>query len=246
VTVPTTKREIEIPLAGGRSFPALLVSPAAPSGSVLVVHDIFGRRSFYDDLASEIAGHGFEVALPDLFHELEPLSQPTLAEVIARRRTLDERATFEQLRSVVEWLRGRPGSAGRIGTIGFCMGGTFVLDLSAFEPDLATVSFYGFPVPQSELAFPPPAPLDLVERLEGPTLAVWGENDDQVGMQHVEEFARRCRAAGRSVECRILPGLGHSFLTATPAADEDLQMVVRKAWQDALEHLRLHVGAALS
>jgi carboxymethylenebutenolidase len=237
------RREIEIPLADGSSFPALLVSPAAPRGVVLLVHDLFGRRPLYEDLAAEIASHGFEVALPDFFHELGPLPEPTIAHAVARRRGLDERATFERFRGVVEWLRGRPAHAGRVGTVGFCMGGTFALDLSAYERDLATVSFYGFPRPQRELAFPPPAPLDLVERLEGPILAVWGEDDDQVGMEHVHEFERRCRAAGRSVEFRVIPGLGHSFLTSLPA-DEQLQAVARQAWREAIEHLRTHAGRA--
>jgi carboxymethylenebutenolidase len=242
VTVRLTRREIEIPLADGTSFPTLLVSPPAPTGVVLVVHDLFGRRPLYEDLAAEIAAHGFEVVLPDFFHELGPLPEPTIADAVARRRRLDERATFERFRSVVEWLRARPGHVGRVGTVGFCMGGTFALDLGAYERDLATVSFYGFPRPQPELAFPPPAPLDLVERLEGPILAIWGEDDDQVGMEHVEEFARRCRAAGRTVEFRILPGLGHSFLTSLPA-DERLQALARQAWREAIEHLRTHVGS---
>ena len=236
MTVTPKRREIEIPLADGTAFPALLVSPVEPAGVVLLVHDLFGRRPFYDDLAEEIASHGFEVALPDFFAALGPLPEPTIAHAVARRRALDEQATFERFRSVIEWLRGRPGHAGRVGTVGFCMGGTFALDLSAYERDLATVSFYGFPRPQRELAFPPPAPLDLVERLEGPILAIWGEDDDQVGMEHVEEFARRCRAAGPRGRSRILPGLGHSFLTSLPA-DERLQAVARHAWQDAIEHL---------
>lgn len=240
----STSTEIEITLGDGAVAPVVLASPpGAPSGAVLVVPDIFGRSPFYEGLAGEIAGCGFEVVLVDPFYELGPLPEPTLEAAFARRRNLDEAATLGMLQQVVEWLRGRPGSRGRIGTVGFCMGGTFVLDLAAFERDLATVAFYGFPALYPGIALPPPRPLDLVDRLEGPILALWGENDHEVGMENVEEFTRRCRAAGRPVDCRILPGLGHSFLTATPATDEGLQALVRSAWQDALAHLRAHVGA---
>lgn len=236
--------DIEIPIEGGSLVPAARASSSDPTaGVVLLVPDIFGRTPFYERLLEDLAADGFQAVLVDPFYALGPLQEPTLEAAFARRRRLDEAAAVEMLRAVVGSLRDFPGAAARTGTVGFCMGGTFVLDLAAFESDLATVAFYGFPNLYPGLAHPPPRPLDLVDRLSGPILALWGENDTEVGMDNVTVFLERCRAAGVDVDARILPRLGHSFMTATPASETELQEQVRAAWDDARAHLRAGVGA---
>lgn len=235
---------LQLKLPGGASMPAYLARPRqAAIGAVLLAHDIFGMRAFYEGLAQRLAMAGFAALAPDFFFRQGRAADASVEAAVARRTRLDEPLALEDLAAALTWLRQSADYHGAIGTLGFCMGGTFVLDLCAREPDLVTVSFYGFPVPQASLAMPPPRPLDLVRDMRGPILAVWGEHDNYVGVEHVQAFDRLGAEAGLDLEIQILPGLGHSFFTSETARDAAAAQRARDAWQYALAFLHRHLQA---
>jgi carboxymethylenebutenolidase len=237
---------LQLPLPGGESMPAYLARPTgAAGGSVLLAHDIFGMRAFYEGLAKRLAMAGFTALVPDVFFRQGGAAGSSIEAAVSRRTRLDERRTLDDLAAALAWLRARPGNRGTIGTLGFCMGGTFVLDLCARESDLVTVAFYGFPVPQASIAMPPPRPLDLVPAMRGPILAIWGEDDGYVGMEHVHAFARRGAEAHLDLEVQILPGLGHSYLTVDTARDADAAQRARDSWSYAVHFLQRHLAGAV-
>ncbi|HYC80866.1 MAG TPA: dienelactone hydrolase family protein [Solirubrobacterales bacterium] len=242
-------REVEIPLRGGERMPAVLSSPADDVGAaappVLVIPDMFGRSPFYERLAGRLAEAGFAALLVDYFFRLDPLAELSHEAGFERRRQLDESRSIEDLRASIAWLRAEHGCGARVGTIGFCMGGTFALDLTALEPGLATVAFYGFPVPQATLASPPAAPLHLAQQLRGPILALWGARDEVVGKENVATFVARMEEAEEvEFEHRVYPGLGHGFLAAAddPDASEETCAAVTDAWHATLAHLGRQLG----
>lgn len=233
----STLQEARISLAGGERMPAVLAAPAEQAGApVLLIADMFGPSPFYTALAARMAAAGLRTLLVDYFFRLEPLEDHSAQAGFARRRSLDEAQTLQDLRAALAWLRRGPGFEGRVGVTGFCMGGTFALDLAAMEPGLVTVSYYGFPVPQSDLAFPPPAPMDLVDRMDGPILGMWGDQDEIVGIAHVQEFERRMRAAGKDYVQQLYPGLSHGFLAQ--AGFDGGDSGPDASWQSAISHLR--------
>jgi carboxymethylenebutenolidase len=211
--------EVTIPLAGGEAMPALHLAASATAAPVLVIGDVFGRSAFYEHLGALLAQAGMQALVPDFFFRQGPLPDPPTKEAaFGRRAQLDEAGSLDDLRAAIAWLRGASGHA-RVGTIGFCMGGTFALDLAATEDDLASVAYYGFPVPQPTITAPPPRPLDLVDDLRGQVLAFWGDQDETVGVEHAREYARRAAAADAAFEHEILAGLGHGFLGAADLDD---------------------------
>ncbi len=231
-------REVEIPLPGGEAMPALHVVAAEGAAAVLVVGDVFGRSAFYEHLGAVLANAGFQALVPDFFFRQGPLPEPPSKEAaFGRRAQLDETRTLDDLRAAIAWLRERSGRAA-VGTVGFCMGGTFVLDLAATEDDLVSVAYYGFPVPQSTIVSPPPRPIDLVDDLRGPVLSFWGDQDDTVGIDHVREYVRRAEAA-HAFEWEILPGLGHGFLGSAPLGDPSDPGAA--TWERAVRFLRTHL-----
>lgn len=231
--------EVEIPLGGGEAMPALHVAAAPDAPPVLVIGDVFGRSAFYEHLAGLLAADGLQALVPDVFFRQGPLPDPPTKEAaFARRAKLDEAGSLDDLRAAIAWLRDRSGRP-RVGTVGFCMGGTFVLDLASTEDDLASVAYYGFPVPQASLAGPPPRPMDLVEGLSGPVLAFWGDQDDAVGVEHAREYARRAAAANPRFEHEILAGLGHGFLGSARLGDTS--DAGGATWQRTLRFLRTHL-----
>lgn len=209
--------EVAIPLPDGAALPALLVRPVGGSGpGVLLAHDIYGRTPFYEDVAARLAAAGYLVLLPDCWFAHPPLPALTREHAIARWPQLDEQVTLRQLGVALDWLRAHPDRRGpRLGTIGFCLGGTLVLDLAAGRDDLATVCFYGFPTRnQFTRANSAPPPLNLADAVRGPILGLWGDHDWQVGIENVETFRAALAERGAAFDCVIYPEAGHGFLAA--------------------------------
>lgn len=231
--------DVSIGLPGGKGMPALHVCAGDTSPPVLVIGDVFGRSAFYEHLGGLLAQGGFQALVPDFFFRQGALPDPPSKEAaFGRRAQLDEAGTLDDLRAAIAWLRERSGHRA-VGTVGFCMGGTFVLDLASTEPDLVSVAYYGFPVPQPTIVSPPPRPIDLVDGLQGPTLAFWGDQDDTVGVDHAREYVARAQAHP-GFEAEIVPGLGHGFLGSAPLGDASDPGAA--TWERAVAFLRDHLG----
>ncbi len=196
---PVARREVR---AG--DVPALYCTPQVDSGAaVLIAHDIYGRSPFYENLAARLATAGFRALLPDLFHREGPLVERTREAAMERMGRSDRSRWLPDLQAALRWLRSE-GSGGRVGTVGFCMGGTLVLRLAAADDDLATVCYYGFP---AQLA------ADEADRIAGPLLGFWGDQDEGVGMENVGRLDAALTRRGIEHEFEIYPGLGHGFLS---------------------------------
>jgi dienelactone hydrolase len=212
--------EATIPLEDGAAMPAYLVrAPGSASrGSVVIVGDIYGARTpFYEHLARSLGDHGLDAIVPEFFFRVGRLTDSTQEAVFSRRGRLDERQVLDDLDATISWARARDQQrGGRVGTLGFCLGGTYVLDLAAMREDLATVCYYGFPAGAPGATSDPtraaPKPLDEVERMHGPILGFWGANDERVGIASVHALAEALEARGVNFEHVVYPGLGHAFL----------------------------------
>jgi carboxymethylenebutenolidase len=110
---------------------------------VLIVHDVYGRTPFYESLAARLATAGFTTLLPDFFFREGPLSAPTRHAASERRNRADSRRMLSDGLSAADWLNEK--HLGRLGTVGFCMGGNYVLAMASERDHLSTVCFYGFP-----------------------------------------------------------------------------------------------------
>lgn len=206
--------EVAISLPGGERMPALLALPeATPAAAVLAINDVFGRSPFYENLSRRLAQAGFVALDPEYFFREGPLADQTREAATERKNRLDESRAVRDLQAAIGWLQARREvREGRIGTIGFCMGGTYVLDLAARRDDIrASVSYYGFPAAK-RAGLPPP--VETAARMRGSILGHWGDQDTGVGMENVEALRRNLERARAAHEFHIYPGLGHGFLKA--------------------------------
>jgi carboxymethylenebutenolidase len=237
----TVRREVGIHLPTDEVMPALHVTAAPGAPGVLIIADMLGRSLFYEHLAALLAAAGFQALLPDVFFRQGPLSQPGTEAAFARRARLDERQSVDDLRVAIDWLRER-STTPQVGSVGFCMGGTFALDLASSQDELVTIAYYGFPEPPAWVVSPPPRPIDLVGSLRGPVLAFWGDQDTTVGMTSVEHYVQQAADADPDFQHAILPGLGHGFLGASDLGDPSDPGGA--TWARSLAHLRsnLHIG----
>jgi carboxymethylenebutenolidase len=204
--------EATIALSDG-AMPAFVALPErTPAPAVLVVNDVFGRSPFYELIARRLAQAGFVAATPEFFFREGALPDPTREAAMARAKRLDFSRTVDDMSAALDWLRERDDTMDRVGTIGFCMGGTIVLLLAAGRADIAaSVCYYGFPADARTSA----RPIDLASKMRGPILGLWGDQDAGVGMENVATLDKELTTAGAEHEFHVYPGLGHGFLKAS-------------------------------
>ena len=107
--------------------------------------------------AAWIAGQGYVVAVPEVYHELEPAGT-----VLAYDQEGADKGNFDKYakelssydadaRAVLDHLRSRPDCIGRLGAVGICLGGHLAFR-AAMNPDVrATVCFYATDIHSSSL-----------------------------------------------------------------------------------------------
>ncbi len=129
-------------------FDGYLSLPAGGYGpGVVVLQEIFGVNHFIRSVADWYAAHGFVALCPDLFWRQErgvELSDQTGREkAFALYDGLDEAKAVEDAAASVTFLRSYSGCSGRVGAVGFCLGGNLAYLLSVrFKPNCA-VGYYG-------------------------------------------------------------------------------------------------------
>jgi len=202
--------------SSGVQLPVFAALPdGASRGDVLIIHDIWGANEFYQDLARRLAGAGYAAYLPDLFVRQGNLPEPTREAAFARASQHSFPQAIADLQRVIDVLETRGG--GKLGTVGFCMGGTLVMLLAAREPRVAAgVIYYGFPANPNPTDNRPLEPLQEADRVGHPLLGFWGDQDHGVGIDNVERYRAALAAAGKQHDFTIYPGLPHGFLTFDP------------------------------
>jgi carboxymethylenebutenolidase len=132
------------------SFSAYLASPPAGRGpGIVLIQEIFGVNAVMRELADEYATAGFFALVPDLFWRLEPgvqLSDKTEAEwqrAFDLMKRFDTANGIKDIQTAITHLRHVPGCTGKVGAVGYCLGG-FLAYLTAVRTDAdASVGYYG-------------------------------------------------------------------------------------------------------
>lgn len=133
-------------IAGGSRGGHIPVFVATPSGEgpwpgVVVVHDALGMTEDLRNQARWLSASGYLAAAPDLFHWGGRLRCLFRIMRDAARGTAGP--AFDDLSAVRNWLAQQPRSSGRVGIIGFCMGGGFALMLAPSRQYAASAVNYG-------------------------------------------------------------------------------------------------------
>lgn len=188
---------INIMTAGTHCIGAYLAKPAGkPKGGIVVVQEIFGVTAHIRDVADGFAKHGYTAIAPAFFDFVEndvELAYDRSGTERGKNLAIDvglERAV-EAVASAAESI----SSAGRIGVVGYCWGGTVAL-LSAQRLGLPSVSYYG----ARNVPF-------LGEPLRAPVMFHFGAKDRSIPPDAVQKH----RDAYPDAQVYVYEKAGHAF-----------------------------------
>ncbi|HXD34378.1 MAG TPA: dienelactone hydrolase family protein [Pyrinomonadaceae bacterium] len=140
----------------GGEFEGYLALPAGGYGpGIVVLQEIFGVNEFVRSVADWYAAHGFVALCPDLFWRQERGVQLTdkteegWQKAFALYAGLDEAKAVDDSAAAGDFLRAHPACTGKVGAVGFCLGGNLAYLLSVrYKPDCA-VGYYGVSIEKS-------------------------------------------------------------------------------------------------
>ena len=206
---------------------------------MLLFQEIFGINDNIRGLAEKLADQGYLVLAPDMFWRLEPRFERKDESGHGRRDgpgpAAGLRAGPHRHGGHAGPPAGMPGCTGRVGAVGFCLGGTLAfLAAATAKPDGrgldAAVPYYGSGIHQM---------LDLVPAIECPLLMHYGDEDPYIPAEQIA-LVEAALAGRADVTVHHYPA-GHafsnwdapSFYRAEPA---------ELAWQRTLAFLAEHLG----
>ena len=145
-----TARDITIQAADGGEFAAYLATPSAGEApGIVVIQEIFGVNEVMRSLADWLAEEGFAALCPDLFWRQEPGIQITdrtdaeWARAFELLQGFDVDKGVDDIASTIDALRGSDACSGKIGAVGFCLGGRLAFLTAARTSVDAAVGYYG-------------------------------------------------------------------------------------------------------
>jgi carboxymethylenebutenolidase len=177
LTTPTGQMRTYLvrPVAGGR-YPGLVL-----------YSEIFQVTGPIRRMAAMLASHGYVVAVPEIFHELEPagtvLAYDEAGAVRGNRHKITKTLSSydSDARAALDYLETSPHCTGRLGVIGICIGGHLAFR-AAMQPDvLAAACFYATDIHKCGLGQGMhDDSLDRIGDITGELVMIWGRQDPHI------------------------------------------------------------------
>ena len=201
------------------------------AGVVIVIHEIFGLSDWVRGVADRFASEGFIAVAPDLLSGMGPNGGGTdsLGEDVTKViRTLTPEAVTARLDAVRAYALGLPAANGKVGSVGFCWGGTASFDYVAAQPKLdAAVVFYGTS----------PTDPGAYATIKAPVLGHYGGDDARVNAT-IPTAEDAMKKLGKSYTAKIYDGAGHGFLRQQTGRDGANLKASQKAWPATVAFFR--------
>ncbi|PYX55886.1 MAG: dienelactone hydrolase family protein [Acidobacteria bacterium] len=188
--------------SGGETVQGMLYTPPGkgPFPAIIVIHEYWGLNEWVKEQASKLSDQGYVALAVDLYRGTVA-DNPELAHQLMRG--LPEDRAKRDLHAAFEFLPTQPKARkDRIGSIGWCMGGGYSLDVALQEPTLAAdVIHYGHLATDSE----------ALNKINAAILGIFGGNDQGIPPESVKMFEATLKQIGKRVEIKMYPDAGHGF-----------------------------------
>jgi carboxymethylenebutenolidase len=189
IVIDTESVELATPSGPMRTH---IVRPAAPGKypGIVFYTEIFQVTGPIRRTAAMLAGHGYIVAIPEIYHEFEAPGT---------------------VRAVLDHLASRPDCTGRLGAMGICIGGHLAFRC-AFHPDvLGAVCFYATDIHKGSLSKDGDDSLARAAEIRGELLMAWGRQDPHIPTEGRMKVLTRLNELGLRIGWHEVNG-AHAFL----------------------------------
>ena len=188
--------------SGDETVSGALYTPAGkgPFPALIVIHEYWGLNDWVKEQASKLSDQGYVTLAVDLYRGKVATTPDEAHEIM---RGVPEDRAKRDLHAAFEFLASMPNvKKERIGSIGWCMGGGYSLDVALQEPTLAAdVINYG------HLATDPEA----LKKINAAILGIFGAQDRGIPPADVKKFAEVLEKNGKKIEIKIYDDAGHAF-----------------------------------
>lgn len=218
------------------------VPDGEPRGAVVVVQEAFGVNDHIEDVARRFAAQGYRAVAPHLFHRTgDPsLDYGNFEKVMPHMQGLSEQGLLDDLDATLGHLADVGVPAGRVAVVGFCMGGSVAFLAAVRRPLGAAVTFYGGGIAQGRFGMP--SQVDLASQLQTPWLGLYGDRDQSIPADEVEQLRDAVRAATVPTEIHRYAEAGHGF-HCDQRPDHYDEAAAHDAWNRTVDWLATHLGA---
>ncbi|MER6676681.1 dienelactone hydrolase family protein [Streptomyces sp. NPDC000983] len=211
---------------------AYLASPddGAPHPAVLVFMDAFGLRPRLRDLADRIAGAGYTVLVPNLFHRhgrapvvelpefIDPSARPEIFERLGPvMRSLTPELAMRDTGAYLRWLADSPYTTdGPVGLTGYCMGARIALLAAGTHPErvAAAAGFHGGRLATED----PDSPHLVAGSITAELYFGHADRDPGLPVEQIDRLEKALTEAGVRHRCEVYPGAHHGFTQPDTAA----------------------------
>jgi carboxymethylenebutenolidase len=201
--------------------PAHVMTPAGQGRwpATIFYMDGGGIRPAVLEMAQRLANGGYVVLLPDLFYRYGPYETLVPKEVFKGdvrailgplMATTDNNKAAEDTKAFLAYLDTRGDIVGKVGAVGFCMGGGMAIAAAGTYPDhfAAVASFHG-----GNLAIDSPtSPHLLAPKLKAETYVGGADNDNSYPPAMAERLEKALAEAGVHYRAEIYPGAAHGWM----------------------------------
>jgi carboxymethylenebutenolidase len=236
---------------GGDQINGYLARPVfgdEQSPAMIVIHEAGGLGEHIRDVVNRFANIGYVTLGVDLYTR-EGGSPPAgdMEALFARLFSMSDATVLGDLEGAADLLRARDDVTGKVGCIGFCMGGRYTLLFATASDrlDAAVDCWGGFidrasPDDHSTPLRPTP-PLELAAQLSCPLMAAIGAEDHNPSPALADQIRKNAAASGQPVEVEVYEDAGHAFFAdyrpsyrPGPAA---------KLWENVVPFLARHLAS---
>jgi len=190
------------------TFSGYLSTPGAGTGpGVVVIQEIFGVNAVMRAVADALAARGYLALCPDLFWRLKPgiqLTDKTKAEwdqAFALMNRFDADAGVKDIQATITQLRKLQGCTGKVGAVGYCLGGLLAYLTAARTDSDASIGYYGVNI-QTKLA--------EAKTIRKPLMLHIAAKDQFVPLEAQKQIVDGLKSNPR-VTIHIYPEMDHAF-----------------------------------
>jgi carboxymethylenebutenolidase len=265
--LPVTSRDVTFKCDDGAEMLACIATPdkMGESPGVIVIHEAYGLNPQIRGVAKRYAENGFVAIAPNLFSRNadvmneqniesamrvlwtlppEKRSDPNIIPELMKTMSEKERQVMQifflgreqmekemvkDLMNCTYYLKDLESvDSEKLGVTGFCLGGGLTYQVSTMYPFSASVPYYGMN----------PKPIEAVEKISGPVLAVYAGEDDRVnqGIPAITEAMVKYR---KDFGMKIYKGAQHAFFNETrPVYNKP---VAEDAWELTMQFFHRHL-----